>query len=117
MADIAGEMKLKSGRRIIVPTGLYIELPKGYEAQIRSRSGLTLAHGIVVANGVGTIDADYRGEIKVILHNISTEDYTVKSGDKIAQMVINEVIGADFIACETISDTARGDKGFGHTGK
>jgi dUTP pyrophosphatase len=78
---------------------------------------MTLAHGIVVANGVGTIDADYRGEIKVILHNISDEDYTVKSGDKIAQMVINKVARADFDVCEAISDTARGDRGFGHTGK
>lgn len=117
MADIPGEMTIPSLQRVIVPTGLYIELPEGYEAQIRSRSGMTLRHGIVVANGIGTVDADYRGEIKVILHNISDEEYTIKSGEKIAQMVINEVAYADFIACGTIRETPRSDGGFGHTGK
>ncbi len=116
MADIDAEIMIKSAQRAVVPTGLYIDLPEGYEAQIRSRSGMTLAHGIVVANGVGTIDADYRGEIKVILHNISDQDYTVKCGDKIAQMVINEVVRADFAVSAALSETARADKGFGHTG-
>ena len=108
---------VKPFERLAVPTGLYIQLPKGYEAQIRSRSGLTLKHGIVVANGIGTIDSDYRGEISVILVNISNEDYTISPGEKIAQMVISNYIQADFELCETLDDTSRGSGGFGHSGK
>ncbi len=116
-ADINESFTIKKGGICLIPTGISIALPTGFEAQIRSRSGMTLKHGIVVANGIGTIDSDYRGEIKVILHNISDKDYTLNPGEKIAQMVISRFCQAKFIVSETLDDTLRGDGGFGHSGK
>lgn len=116
-ANISESIVIKPLERIAVPTGLFIELPLGYEAQIRSRSGLTLKHGIVVANGIGTIDSDYRGEICVILVNISNEDYEILPHEKIAQMVVVKYERAEFELCETLEDTQRGSGGFGHSGK
>ena len=111
------EIVLKPFERKLIPTGLYIELPDGYEAQIRPRSGLAIKSGITVLNSPGTIDADYRGEIKVILINLSDTDFTIKSGDRICQMVIAKHEKAEFIEVEEISETERGAGGFGHTGK
>ncbi len=116
-ANIGESLTIKSGATCLIPTGLSIALPEGFEAQIRSRSGMTLKHGIVVANGIGTIDSDYRGEIKVILHNISDRDYLLNPGEKIAQMVIARYCRAEFAESETLGGTARGGGGFGHSGK
>ena len=111
------DIVLKPFERKLIPTGLYIELPDGYEAQIRPRSGLAIKSGITVLNSPGTIDADYRGEIKVILINLSDTDFTIKSGDRICQMVIAKHEKAEFIEVDEISETERGAGGFGHTGK
>ncbi|NJM15819.1 MAG: dUTP diphosphatase [Bacteroidales bacterium] len=111
------DIELKAFERKLVPTGLYIELPEGYEAQIRPRSGLALKHGISIVNSPGTIDADYRGEIGVILINLSNETFTVKNGDRICQMVIAKYEKANFMAVDDLTDSARGSGGFGHTGK
>jgi dUTP pyrophosphatase len=99
-----------------IPTGLYIEIPKGYEAQIRSRSGLALKEGVFCLNSPGTIDSDYRGEVKVILANVSNEPYTVQHGDRIAQMVFAKIEHANFTAAENLNESLRGAGGFGHTG-
>ena len=108
---------IKPLQRLLVPTGLHIELPIGYEAQIRPRSGLAFKHGIGIVNSPGTIDADYRGEIKVLLVNLSDTEFVINDGDRIAQMVIakHETIGWETVS--ELSDTARGDGGYGHTGK
>ncbi|WP_462280734.1 dUTP diphosphatase [Salinivirga cyanobacteriivorans] len=111
------EIIIKPLQRTLIHTGLYIELPHGYEAMVRPRSGMALKHGISVLNTPGTIDADYRGEIGVILVNLSNEDYTIKPGDRIAQMVINKYEKADIEIVEKLSDTQRGQGGFGHSGK
>lgn len=103
--------------RVLIPTGLYIELPESYEAQVRPRSGLAIKHGIGVLNSPGTIDADYRGEIKVILINLSKEAFTINNGDRIAQMVIASHIQAELEHVEVLTETERGAGGFGHTGK
>ena len=116
-AFIDADVVLKPFERKLIPTGLYIELPDGYEAQIRPRSGLAIKSGITVLNSPGTIDADYRGEIKVILINLSQEDFTIKSGDRICQMVIAKHEKAEFVEVNEISETERGAGGFGHTGK
>ncbi len=116
-AFIDADVVLKPFERKLIPTGLYIELPDGYEAQIRPRSGLAIKSGITVLNSPGTIDADYRGEIKVILINLSQEDFTIKSGDRICQMVIAKHEKAEFVEVDEISETERGAGGFGHTGK
>jgi len=100
----------------LIPTGLHISLPVGYEAQVRPRSGLALKHGLTVVNAPGTIDADYRGEIGVILGNVGREPFTVKRGTRIAQMVIARVTHATWVPVEKLDDTARGHGGFGHTG-
>lgn len=102
--------------RVLVPTGLRVELPEGFEIQIRPRSGLALRHGITVLNSPGTIDADYRGEICVILANLSQTPFTVSDGDRICQMVVARCEKAEWIPSETLSDTTRGTGGFGHTG-
>jgi dUTP pyrophosphatase len=102
--------------RVLIPTGLFIELSIGYEAQIRPRSGLALKNGVTVANCIGTIDSDYRGEIKVILINLSDEPFIIRHGDRIAQMVISRYEQADFEEVETLSETERGTGGFGSTG-
>ncbi len=116
-ANISEPITLKSLERVLVPTGLYIELPVGYEAQIRPRSGLALKKGITVLNTPGTIDADYRGEIGIILINLSNEEFVIEHGERICQMVIarHEHIGWD--AVEILEETVRGAGGFGHTGK
>lgn len=107
---------LKSLERTLIPTGLFIELPEGYEAQIRPRSGLAIKKGISLVNTPGTIDADYRGEIKIILINLSNEDFLVEDGERIAQMVISRHEKAEWIQVEELNDTDRGEGGFGHSG-
>ena len=116
-ADLSAPLVLKPLERQLVPTGLFIELPLGHEAQIRPRSGLAIKHGITCLNTPGTIDSDYRGEIKVILINLSNEDQTLHPGDRIAQMVIAAVEQVEWDQVETISETVRSAGGFGHTGK
>jgi len=116
-ANISADITLMPMDRALVKTGLFIELPEGYEAQIRPRSGLALNKGITVLNSPGTIDADYRGEIKVILINLSTESFVIKNGERIAQMVIASHERANWIASDTLSESERGAGGFGHTGK
>lgn len=102
--------------RALIPTGLYLALPEGWEAQVRPRSGLALKKGITVLNTPGTIDADYRGEVGVILINLSAEEFTVNDGDRIAQMVFNQYGKAEFVEVQTLDMTERGAGGFGHTG-
>ncbi|MDF1560257.1 MAG: dUTP diphosphatase [Bacteroidales bacterium] len=116
-ADIREPVTLKAMERKLVSTGLFIELPEGYEAQVRPRSGLAIKHGITVLNSPGTIDADYRGEICVILINLSDCDYTINDGDRIAQMIISHHEKAEFIETDEINMTERGTGGFGHSGK
>jgi dUTP pyrophosphatase len=111
------EIVIKPLQRILVPTGLHIELPVGYEAQIRPRSGLAYKHGISIVNSPGTIDADYRGEIKVLLVNLSDTDFVVNNGDRIAQMVIAKHETVSWESVEELTNTARGEGGYGHTGK
>lgn len=108
---------LQSLDRVLIPTGLYIELPQGYEAQIRPRSGLAWKHGISIPNSPGTIDADYRGEIKVMLVNLGKEPFTINKGERIAQMVIAKHETVQWELTDSLSDTERGAGGFGHTGK
>ncbi|MBR3114555.1 MAG: dUTP diphosphatase [Bacteroidaceae bacterium] len=103
--------------RALIPTGLYMALPEGWEAQVRPRSGLAIKKGVTVLNTPGTIDADYRGEVGVILINLSGEDFVVQDGDRIAQMIFNQYGKADFVEVETLDETERGAGGFGHTGK
>ena len=115
-ANLSEAVTLKPMERKLIPTGLFIELPEGYEAQIRPRSGLALKHGITVLNTPGTIDADYRGEIGVILINLSNEDFTIEHGERICQMVIARHEQAEWIEVEELNETERGAGGFGHTG-
>ncbi|WFA09753.1 dUTP diphosphatase [Tissierella sp. Yu-01] len=107
---------IKPFERALIPTGLFISIPEGFEGQVRGRSGLALNNGITLANGIGTIDSDYRGEIKVILINLGNEDFTVNNGDRIAQLVIIKYERIEFELVETLDDTDRGKGGFGHTG-
>lgn len=107
---------LKPMERTLVPTGLFLELPEGYEAQVRARSGLAIKHGISLVNGIGTIDSDYRGEIKVILINLGKEDFIINNGDRIAQMVFIKHERVDFELVDNLNETERGEGGFGHTG-
>ncbi len=116
-ASLSTSMVLKPMQRVLVPTGLFIELPIGYEAQVRPRSGLAIKNGITVLNSPGTIDADYRGEIKVILINLSNDEFIINNGDRIAQMIITSNVQADLVQVNQLSQTARGSGGFGHTGK
>lgn len=115
-ANIDQPITLKPMERMLVPTGIHIALPEGYEAQVRPRSGLALKHGITVLNSPGTVDADYRGEIKVLLINFSTEDFVVNAGERIAQMVITRHEQAQFELVEELDETERGAGGYGHTG-
>ena len=112
-----GELVIKPMQRDLVPTGLFMEIPVGYEGQVRPRSGLAIKSGITVLNSPGTIDADYRGEVKVILINLSDVDFVIKSGDRIAQLVIAKHEQMEVVEVETLSETERGAGGFGHTGK
>lgn len=116
-ANITESITLKPLERALVKTGLFIELPVGYEAQVRPRSGLAYKNGITVLNTPGTIDADYRGEIGVILVNLSNEEFTIENGERVAQMVIAKHEQADWELVEELSDTERGAGGFGSTGK
>ena len=115
-ANIDNPITLKPMERRLVPTGLYIALPQGYEAQVRPRSGLALKHGITVLNTPGTIDADYRGELMVLLVNFSTEDFIINAGERIAQMVIARHEQASFVEVEVLDETERGAGSYGHTG-
>ena len=108
---------LAPGARILVPTGLFISLPQGYEAQIRPRSGLALKKGITILNAPGTIDADYRGEIGIIIANLSQEDFIINDGERIAQMVVAKHETVEWELCFSLDKTERGAGGFGHTGK
>lgn len=116
-ADLTNDIVLKPLKRTLISTGLYIELPEGYEAQIRPRSGLAIKHGISIVNSPGTIDADYRGEIGVILINLSDEDFVIRDGERICQMVISKHETAQLVEVENLNTTDRGTGGFGHTGK
>ena len=116
-ADLKEPLVLGTLERAMVPTGLHIELPVGYEAQVRPRSGLAAKHGISIVNAPGTIDADYRGEIKVILVNLSNEPFTVNPGERIAQMVVARHETVEWVAVDALEDSERGAGGFGSTGK
>jgi dUTP pyrophosphatase len=116
-ANLDEPVLLKPLQRALIPTGLFIELPVGYEAQVRPRSGLAAKHGITVLNTPGTVDADYRGEIKVILVNLSEEPFEISDGERIAQMVISSHVQAEWIEVEELNETSRGAGGFGHTGR
>lgn len=116
-ANIDVPLVLKPFERILVPTGIFIQLPVGYEAQIRPRSGLSIKHGIGIVNAPGTIDADYRGEIRVILINLSNEDFIIQDGERICQMVIAEHARVNWTTVDALDDSERGAGGFGHTGR
>lgn len=116
-ANIEESIVLKPLQRVLVPTGLYIQLPKGYEAQIRPRSGLALKNGVTVLNTPGTIDSDYRGEIKVILVNLSDQDFAIENGERICQMIVAKHEYAICVEVQELDSTERGEGGFGHTGK
>jgi dUTP pyrophosphatase len=117
LAAVDGTITLAPGARALVPTGLAMALPAGYEAQVRPRSGLAAKHGVTVLNTPGTIDADYRGEVKVILINLGDAPFEISRGDRIAQMVIAPVLQADIVEVEVLSETERGAGGFGSTGR
>jgi dUTP pyrophosphatase len=116
-ANLDAPVTLKPLQRTLIPTGLFIELPLGYEAQVRPRSGLAIKSGISVLNTPGTIDADYRGEIKVIVINLSDSDFVINDGERIAQMIIAKHERAEWFEVNVLSSTERGEGGFGHTGK
>ena len=113
----AQPLVLQPGRHVMVPTGLIIALPEGYEAQVRPRSGLAAKHGVTVLNAPGTVDADYRGEINVLLINHGAEPFAIRRGERIAQMVIASVARAELVAADQLSSTERGSGGFGSTGR
>jgi dUTP pyrophosphatase len=115
-AAVDTDQRIEPGARALIPTGLRIAVPHGYEAQVRPRSGLALRHGIVLPNSPGTIDSDYRGEIRVILLNAGSEPFTLRRGDRIAQLVIAPVVAAELQLVDELDETARGAGGFGHTG-
>ena len=116
-ADIDSDIIIKPLERSLIPTGIAISLPEDLEAQIRPRSGLAIKHGITLLNSPGTIDSDYRGEIKVILVNLSNDNYTIKPYDRIAQIIISQFVKAEFEITENLDETDRGNSGFGSTGK
>ncbi len=116
-AALEKELVLAPGQRGVVPTGFALALPEGHEAQVRPRSGLALRHGLVLPNAPGTIDSDYRGEVRVIVWNLGDEPFTVRRGDRIAQLVIAPVVGAEWDEVPALDDTMRGQGGFGHTGR
>ena len=115
-ANLDSSTSIKPGERTMVPTGLFIELPKGFEAQVRPRSGLAIKHGITVLNSPGTIDADYRGEVKVLLINHSGQEFQIKDGERIAQMVISRHETLEWTPVEVLAESARGSGGFGSSG-
>lgn len=115
-ANIETPIRIEPLHRILIPTGLYTEIPEGYEIQVRPRSGLAIKHGISVLNTPGCCDSDYRGEIGVILINLSSDDFVIEPGDRIAQLILNKVEQIDWKPVESLSETDRGAGGFGHTG-
>ncbi|MCO6497626.1 MAG: dUTP diphosphatase [Chitinophagaceae bacterium] len=115
-AVLESPLTLGSLQRAMVPTGIFLEIPKGYEVQVRPRSGMAWKHGITCLNSPGTVDSDYRGELKVILVNLSTEPHTIQHGDRIAQMVVAKVVQAELKESKQLEDSERGSGGFGHTG-
>lgn len=115
-ADLEADLVLAPGERALVPTGIALEIPRGFEGQVRPRSGLAARHGVTVLNSPGTIDSDYRGEVKVILINLGTERFTIRPGDRIAQIVFSAVTRMDFSHGGTLGNTPRGSGGFGSTG-
>jgi dUTP pyrophosphatase len=115
-ADVENDIVIKPGEIALIPTGIAIELPPGYEAQIRPRSGLAINHGITLLNTPGTIDSDYRGEIKIILINLGKKEFVVKRGDRIAQMIISKYAKVEWEEVKELNTTQRGAGGFGHTG-
>jgi dUTP pyrophosphatase len=115
-ANLDTDLIIKRMERMLIPTGLFLEIPSGYEAQIRPRSGLAVKNGITILNSPGTIDADYRGEICVILINLSKEDFIIKDGERICQMVITKHEKVEWVIAEGLEETVRGTGGFGHTG-
>jgi dUTP pyrophosphatase len=117
MADIEAEFTLDPMSRVAIPTGFALEIPEGFEGQVRPRSGLAFKEGITVINAPGTIDADYRGEIKVLLVNLGNEPVLLHPGDRVAQLVISPVVRASVEEVDSLEDTTRGDGGFGHTGR
>ncbi len=117
MANIDKPVNLRPLQRAMIPTGLFIELPVGYEAQVRPRSGLALKHGITCLNSPGTVDSDYRGELKIILINLSEEEHCINHGDRIAQIIVNKVETIEWETVNNIAVTYRNQGGFGHTGK
>ena len=116
-ANIKEPIVLKSLERVLIPTGLKVAIPEGYEIQVRPRSGLAIKHGITMLNSPGTVDSDYRGELKVIAVNLSNESYTIEPNERIAQLVLNKVEQIDFIEVAELDETERVEGGFGHTGK
>ena len=116
-AAVTGEVVIRPGDIKLIPAGFYLAIPPGYEAQIRPRSGLALKHGISLVTSPGTIDSDYRGLVSIIVTNLGKEPYTVRRGDRIAQMVFKESVHAEMELCEELDDTVRSNGGFGHTGK
>lgn len=116
-ANISEPVTIGSLERAMIPTGLFIALPEGYEAQIRPRSGLAAKYGVTVLNSPGTIDADYRGELKVVLVNLSKEPFVINNGERIAQMVVAKCEQAEFESVDVLDETERGEGGFGHTGR
>jgi len=116
-AAVTEPLTVPPGRVVAVPTGVHLEIPPGYEAQVRPRSGLARKHGIGIPNGPGTIDSDYRGELQVLLINFGSEPYVVRRGDRVAQLVFARVARVSLTVAEELQDTARGDGGFGHSGR
>ena len=116
-ANIDEPVTLRPLQRSLIPTGIYIQLPEGYEAQIRPRSGLAVKHGISIVNSPGTVDADYRGEIRVILVNLSDEDFIINDGERICQMIIARHARVEWLQVDDLDETERGSGGFGHTGR
>lgn len=117
MADIETGHVLNPMQRAAIPTGIALEIPPGFEGQVRARSGRALSEGLALVNSPGTIDADYRGEIRVIVINLGTDPLTISPGDRIAQLVFAPVVRADLVEAEVLAESARGDRGFGHTGR
>ena len=115
MADVVDPVELQPGKRALIPTGIAVEIPTGFEAQIRPRSGLALRHGVTLLNSPGTIDSDYRGEIKVLLINLGDRPYTVRRAERIAQMVVAPVVRVELHETASLADSSRGPGGFGHT--
>ncbi len=116
-ANLEEDVIIGPGKRALIPTGLFLEIPVGYEAQIRPRSGLAINKGISILNSPGTIDSDYRGEVCIIMINLSEEDFVIRDGDRICQMVISKHERAEWISVDVLGETERGSGGFGHTGK